>query len=254
MSNGKPISNTYKIRWHYPSDNWRVVSADPPVFAIDQNADDAAYFIPTGGTKQTIMSPGPNAEFVFPAQKVAIAMPDGGQIAIYFGGASAAWPGVAEGLGLGTGPVGWGTAAVLAMAGGYFATLTPTAPTPQPFPGSYAQYCQDITTQWKYPFGMPSGYSHVKVVSPKAQFADLYSQVQWVLKNYPGDQGSHDVYFSQFFAGSKMTYTGKTQITTRLDHYVGDGYGSQGFAGSTTKDLNMYTGSTPEFQWTYTSP
>ena len=51
-----------------------------------------------------------------------------------------------------------------------------------------------------------------------------------------------------------MTYTGKTQITTRLDHYVGDGYGSQGFAGSTTKDLNMYTGSTPEFQWTYTSP
>lgn len=253
-SSGKSTSNTYKIRWHYPSDNWRVVSADAPVAVMAP--DTTASYIDANHNTQTVMMHGTSANFPIPAQTYEIPGRDGGITAVYFGGASAAWPGVAEALGLGTGPIGWGTAAILAGVGGYYATLTPPAPTPQAHTGDYPQYCADLVTQSNYAGGLPAGYQHIiiKSASGTIKLPQLLMEAQRVINGYPGDQGSHDRYYTQAAAGSKMTFTGATELTTRNDHYLGDQYGSQGFASSIPQSLEKCTGTTPEFQWTYSGP
>jgi len=155
---------------------------------------------------------------------------------------------------LGTGPIGWGVAAVLTTAGAAAATVTPTPSTPNIHNGDYIQYCKDIDLMRHYPFGYPANYLHVLTKSNKVGFNDLWLQSVYVQKQYPGDYGLHDIYFHPTAPGATMTFTGESSVTSRVDHYTGDGYGSQGYTGQVKKDLTVYQGSTPCFQWTYTGP
>lgn len=254
LKDGASGTTTYTIRWHYPSENWRTFSADPSIFAIAPNT--AAYYNPpNGGSSTTKMTPGEDAQFVIPSSKDETPGLDGGTISVYLGGASAAWPGLAEAAGLGTGPIGWGFAAVLAAAGAQAATLTPPAPTQQVHNGNYAEYLGELDLESRYPSGFPTNWHHfVSSGRNKITLAKALAEAQYVTQNYPGDQGRDDIYYTPTSAGSSMTFTGATAVTSRLDHYIGDGFGKQGFTGPVYRDLNVFTNYTPEFQWAYYAP
>lgn len=246
-----PYPVSYTINWHYPSENWIAISADPVQTNMDSTT--AAYEI-INDIKTSTMATGEPAQFPNPTKKFSIGLDDGGALSIWLAGTGAIWPAFAESAGLGTGPIGWGVAAVLTTAGAAAATVTPTPSTPNIHNGDYIQYCKDIDLMRHYPFGYPANYLHVLTKSNKVGFNDLWLQSVYVQKQYPGDYGLHDIYFHPTAPGATMTFTGESSVTSRVDHYTGDGYGSQGYTGQVKKDLTVYQGSTPCFQWTYTGP
>ncbi len=250
---GKSATNTYTIRWHYPSENWHIFSTTPPITAIAP--DTTAYFIDGNTNKFTRIVAGIPAFFPVPPQKDAVKTIDGGTVSVYFGAASAAWPGLAEAAGLGTGPIGWGFAAILAAAGATAATMTPNTPTPIIYVSNYEQYCNDLDTESSHPSGLPSGYHHfISTGKNKILFAQAYVKSQYVRQNYPYDQGMHDIYYKPLLGGSSMTFTGKTAQTSRIDYYYAAGYNSHGFYGNIAGQLTVYTNYYDEFQWTYYAP